>query len=219
VQEWVEGAGSTASIFCLLFYCDGAAGKPLAQSSPGRKLTAYPPGVGSTATCIAAPRQQAQLRGTDRAAERAPSDFAGMGRAWNFKRKRDIQGEFRHHRTHRRAHRLAGRNRRTPVGGQYSDGRAGFRSRSAGRLPAACGVENVAWRTSFKHRAPMGLAPMPVSGSSTATGRAADPMPGVIFLTRSSRSAVLSSVVFSGRILRQPRPHRSFPHGSRRSAA
>jgi hypothetical protein len=46
--------------------------------------------------------------------------------------------------------------------------------------PAACGVENVAWRTSFKHRAPIGLRD---AGIRIVDGywRAADPMPGVIF--------------------------------------
>ena len=87
MQEWVEGPDH--GIYFCLFYCD-AAGKPL-RIFTGRKLSAFPPGVGSTATCIAAPRQQAQLEALTERLTRAVG-FAGMG-GLEFKRN-EITGEF-----------------------------------------------------------------------------------------------------------------------------
>jgi D-aspartate ligase len=58
VQEWVDGPDD--QIFFCLFFCDRS-GQPL-RFFTGRKLSAYPAGVGSTATCIAAPEAHAELK-------------------------------------------------------------------------------------------------------------------------------------------------------------
>jgi D-aspartate ligase len=171
VQEWVEGPDH--SIYFCLFYCD-AAGKPL-RIFTGRKLTAYPPGVGSTATCIAAPRQQAQLEALTERLTRAVG-FAGMG-GLEFKRN-EISGEFVI--IEPTVGRTDWQEEIATLSGVNIPMAALDFARGQPVAPAACGVENVAWRTSFKHRAPMGLRD---AGIRIVDGywRAADPMPGVIF--------------------------------------
>lgn len=57
VQEWVEGPDT--EIFFTLFSCDRA-GKVIGLF-PGRKLACSPPAVGSTAICVAAPEETAEL--------------------------------------------------------------------------------------------------------------------------------------------------------------
>jgi predicted ATP-grasp superfamily ATP-dependent carboligase len=171
VQEWVEGPDH--SIYFCLFYCD-AAGKPL-RIFTGRKLTAYPPGVGSTATCIAAPRQQAQLEAMTERLTRAVG-FAGMG-GLEFKRN-EITGEFVI--IEPTVGRTDWQEEIATLSGVNIPMAALEFARGQVVGPAACGVENVAWRTSFKHRAPIGLRD---AGIRIVDGywRAADPMPGVIF--------------------------------------
>ena len=57
VQEWIEG-GDGDIFFCLQFR--SAANRPLA-SFTGRKIRAWPPQVGGTASCVAAPEADAVL--------------------------------------------------------------------------------------------------------------------------------------------------------------
>jgi D-aspartate ligase len=74
VQEWIEG-GDDAIYFCLQY--TGGDGRSVA-SFTGRKLRAWPPQVGGTASCIAAPEAAAEL---DALTERffAAVGFQGMG--------------------------------------------------------------------------------------------------------------------------------------------
>lgn len=58
VQEWIDGPDS--EITFTLFSCDERGG--LLGSFPGRKLVCSPPGVGSTAVCVAAPEVAEELR-------------------------------------------------------------------------------------------------------------------------------------------------------------
>jgi predicted ATP-grasp superfamily ATP-dependent carboligase len=171
VQEWIEGPDH--GIYFCLFFCD-AAGQPL-RIFTGRKLSAFPPGVGSTATCIAAPNVQAELEAlTVRLTTKVK--FAGMG-GLEFKRnertgafviieptvgRTDWQEEIAT---------LSGVN--IPMAAlAFASGRP--------IGPAACGSATVAWRTSLKHRAPMGLRD---AGIRIVDGywRASDPVPGLIF--------------------------------------
>lgn len=87
VQEWIEG-GDDAIYFCLQYL--GEEGRAVA-SFTGRKLRAWPPQVGGTASCMAAPEAAAQL---DAMTERffAAVGFQGMG---SMEYKRDARdGKF-----------------------------------------------------------------------------------------------------------------------------
>lgn len=57
VQEWIEGADDQI-FFCLQYY--DRAGTPV-RSFTGRKLRSWPPGTGSTASCMPAPESSAIL--------------------------------------------------------------------------------------------------------------------------------------------------------------
>jgi predicted ATP-grasp superfamily ATP-dependent carboligase len=171
VQQWIEGPDH--GIYFCLFFCD-AAGQPL-RIFTGRKLSAFPPGVGSTATCIAAPNVQAQLEAlTVRLTTKVR--FAGMG-GLEFKRN-ERTGEFVI------IEPTVGRTDwqeeiATLSGVNIPMAALAFASgRPVG--PAACGSAAVAWRTSLKHRAPMGLRD---AGIRIVDGywRATDPVPGLIF--------------------------------------
>jgi predicted ATP-grasp superfamily ATP-dependent carboligase len=171
VQQWIEGPDH--GIYFCLFFCD-ADGRPL-RIFTGRKLTAFPPGVGSTATCIAAPNVQAELEAlTARLTTKVK--FAGMG-GLEFKRN-ERTGEFviiepTVGRTdwQEEIATLSGIN--IPMAAwAFASGRP--------VAPAACGAARVAWRTSLKHRAPIGLRD---AGIRIVDGywRATDPLPGMIF--------------------------------------
>lgn len=87
VQEWIEG-GDDAIYFCLQYM--GGEGRPVA-SFTGRKLRAWPPQVGGTASCIAAPEAAAELQAlTERFF--AATGFQGMG-SMEYKRD-DRDGRF-----------------------------------------------------------------------------------------------------------------------------
>jgi predicted ATP-grasp superfamily ATP-dependent carboligase len=58
VQEWIDGPDS--SIYFALFH--GGETAPSSTIFFGRKLAAYPPGLGSTAVCVPAPEAAAVLR-------------------------------------------------------------------------------------------------------------------------------------------------------------
>jgi hypothetical protein len=85
-QEWIEGA-DTALYFCLQYRGAGGA----IASFTGRKLSIWPPDVGATASCIAAPEAHGELqRLTD--AFFAAVAFTGMG---GIEYKRDARsGKF-----------------------------------------------------------------------------------------------------------------------------
>jgi D-aspartate ligase len=171
VQQWIEGPDHGIH-FCL-FFCDST-GQPL-RIFTGRKLSAFPPGVGSTATCIAAPEAQAQLEAlTLRLTTRVK--FAGMG-GLEFKRNQTT-GEF---------------VIIEPTVGR-TDWQEEIATLSGVNIPMAAlafasgqpvhstgrGAATVAWRTSFRHRAPMGLRDAGV-GIVDGYWRATDPLPGLIF--------------------------------------
>lgn len=86
VQEWIDGPDS-AIYFCLMYRgSDGPV-----SSFTGRKLSIWPPGVGTTASCIAAPEAHDQLHRLTEAFFSAVS-FCGMG---SMEYKRDARtGEF-----------------------------------------------------------------------------------------------------------------------------
>ena len=86
VQEWIEGP-DTAIYFCLIYR--GSDG-PVA-SFTGRKLTVWPPAVGTTASCMSAPEAHEELHRLTEAFFAAVS-FVGMG---SMEFKRDARtGEF-----------------------------------------------------------------------------------------------------------------------------
>lgn len=86
VQEWIEG-GDSAIYFCLVYRTSHGT----VSSFTGRKLSIWPPEVGTTASCMAAPEAHAELRAlTDSFFERMA--FVGMG-SMEFKRD-DRSGRF-----------------------------------------------------------------------------------------------------------------------------
>jgi D-aspartate ligase len=171
VQQWVDGADH--DIYFCLFFCDPS-GRPL-RFFTGRKLSAFPAGVGSTATCIAAPEAHEQLEAlTVRLTTRVR--YAGMG---GLEFKRDAKtGEFfiiepTVGRTdwQEEIATLSGAN--IPMAALlYATGQSvPHIDRTSGR---------VAWRTSLRHRSPAGLRD---AGVRIADGywRANDPIPGLVF--------------------------------------
>jgi predicted ATP-grasp superfamily ATP-dependent carboligase len=58
VQEWIDGPDG--NIYFALFHC--GLSPPSRSIFFGRKIAAYPPGVGSTAVCVAAPEGEDLLR-------------------------------------------------------------------------------------------------------------------------------------------------------------
>jgi predicted ATP-grasp superfamily ATP-dependent carboligase len=87
VQEWIPGSDSDI-YFCLQYI--GADGADVA-SFVGRKLRSWPPRIGGTASCIAAPEHGAELTGLTRDFFSAVG-FVGMG---SMEYKRDCSdGRF-----------------------------------------------------------------------------------------------------------------------------
>jgi predicted ATP-grasp superfamily ATP-dependent carboligase len=84
VQEWIEGP-DTELYFCLLYR--SAAGSTLC-SFVGRKLSVWPPDVGLTASCVAAPEAREELVFLTESFFRQVS-FYGMG---GIEFKRDVHG-------------------------------------------------------------------------------------------------------------------------------
>jgi D-aspartate ligase len=171
VQQWVDGPDD--EIFFCLFFCD-LYGQPL-RFFTGRKLSAYPAGVGSTATCIAAPEAHAELKAlTVRLT--SMTRYAGIG---GLEFKRDSKtGEF---------------IIIEPTVGR-TDWQEEIATLSGVNIPAAAwmyamgrSIEPVetasigsAWRTSLKHRSPPALRK---TNLRIVDGywRANDPIPGLIF--------------------------------------
>lgn len=171
VQEWVDGPDD--QIFFCLFFCD-LFGQPL-RFFTGRKLSAYPAGVGSTATCIAAPEAHAELKALTVRLTRM-TRYAGIG---GLEFKRDARtGEF---------------IIIEPTVGR-TDWQEEIAALSGVNIPAAAWMHAMgrsieplettwarfAWRTSLKHRSPSALR----KGNLTIIDgywRADDPIPGLIF--------------------------------------
>ncbi|OYU65088.1 MAG: FAD-dependent oxidoreductase, partial [Burkholderiales bacterium PBB5] len=87
VQEWIQG-GDDSIFFCLQYM--GSDGAP-AASFTGRKLRAWPPQVGGTASCMSAPEHHAELSAMTAQFFRAVG-FEGMG---SMEYKRDARdGRF-----------------------------------------------------------------------------------------------------------------------------
>jgi len=171
VQQWIEGPDH--GIYFCLFFCDST-GQPL-RIFTGRKLSAFPPGVGSTATCVAAPEARAELEAlTVRLTTKV--SFAGMG-GLEFKRDENtgvfviIEPTVGRTDWQEEIATLSGANIPMAAVAFASGQPVG---------PVAAGSEAIAWRTSLKHRAPMGLRD---AGIKIVDGywRAADPIPGLIF--------------------------------------
>src|SRR3954453_2159954 len=171
VQQWVDGPDD--KIFFCLFFCD-LSGQPL-RFFTGRKLSAYPAGVGSTATCIAAPQAHAELKAlTVRLT--SMTRYAGIG---GLEFKRDARtGEF---------------IIIEPTVG-LTDWQEEIATLSGINIPAAAWMHAVgrsiepvetasmrsAWRTSLKHRSPPALRK---ANLRIVDGywRAEDPVSGLIF--------------------------------------
>lgn len=171
VQEWVEG--SDCEIYFCLFFCDEA-GRPL-RIFTGRKLSAFPPQVGSTAICIAAPDMRTQLEAlTERLTTRI--QFSGIG---GLEFKRDVKtGAF---------------VIIEPTVGR-TDWQEEIATLSGINIPQAAVLyasnqtigqtayndAGIAWRTSLRHRLPGDLHG---AGRRIVDGywRVSDPMPGLIF--------------------------------------
>jgi D-aspartate ligase len=171
VQQWVDGPD--CEIYFCLFFCDPS-GQPL-RSFTGRKLSAYPPGVGSTATCIAAPEAHEELEAIT-ARLTAMTEYAGLG---GVEFKRDAKtGKF---------------VIIEPTVGR-TDWQEEIASLSGANIPMAAFLHatgqpvprldatpgQVAWRTSLKHRAPASLLAANVK-ISDGYWRASDPLPGMVF--------------------------------------
>jgi predicted ATP-grasp superfamily ATP-dependent carboligase len=171
VQEWIDGPDH--DIYFCLFFCDPS-GRPL-RFFTGRKLSAYPPEVGSTATCIAAPEAHDELEAlTIRLT--TGTRYAGMG-GLEFKRNART-GEF---------------IIIEPTVGR-TDWQEEIATLSGANIPMAAWLYEtgqpipridktpvrVAWRTSLKHRAPASLRKANVR-IADGYWRASDPIPGLIF--------------------------------------
>jgi predicted ATP-grasp superfamily ATP-dependent carboligase len=84
VQEWIDGPDG--NIYFALFHC--GLSPPSRSIFFGRKIAAYPPGVGSTAVCVAAPEGQQLLRPlTERFLD--VSQYEGLG---SVEYKWDVRG-------------------------------------------------------------------------------------------------------------------------------
>lgn len=171
VQQWVEGPDD--SIYFCLFYCDET-GLPL-QIFTGRKLSAYPPGVGSTVTCIAAPEAHAQLT---EITTRLTSliRFSGIG-GLEFKRDERSGTFFIIEPT---VGRTDWQEEIATLSGVNIPLAAYFHVTGRPISTVSFGCQAVVWRTSFKHRIPASLRD---SGVPIIDGywRVNDPIPGLIF--------------------------------------
>ncbi|HEV7218771.1 MAG TPA: NAD(P)-binding domain-containing protein [Terriglobales bacterium] len=172
VQEWIEGDDS--DIYFSLFVCSSE-GEVLA-SFAGRKLVCFPPAVGITAVCAAAPEMDEELaRLTWQFAKRV--GYKGIG-SLEFKKDRrtgrlliieptvgriDWQEEIAT---------LCGVN--IPL--------IAYRAETTG-IPvreSATPTSGMLWRSSVLHRLPAGIAPQ---GASLRDGyfRLNDPLPGLYY--------------------------------------
>ncbi|KXU84315.1 carboxylate--amine ligase [Paraburkholderia monticola] len=169
VQEWIEGPDS--NIFFTMFY-RGEGGKVISMFT-GRKMLSYPPCVGNTAICVAAPEAREALEPlTTKFIER--SGFDGMGSIeykWDDNYKQFIMVEPTVGRTdwQEEIATLAGVN--IPL--------AAFRHElGLPPIPNRTTTVPVAWRASFADRPPSDLLP---PGTKVFDGyfRWSDPFPAL----------------------------------------
>jgi predicted ATP-grasp superfamily ATP-dependent carboligase len=171
VQQWVDGPDN--QIFFCLFFCD-LSGQPL-RFFTGRKLSAYPAGVGSTATCIAAPEAHAELKAlTVRLT--SMTRYAGIG---GLEFKRDAKtGEFII--IEPTVGRTDWQEEIATLSGVNIPAAAWMHAMGRSIEPAETAAIGSAWRTSLKHRSPSALRK---ANLRIVDGywRADDPIPGLIF--------------------------------------
>lgn len=171
VQEWIDGPD--AEIFFSLFSCDRHSN--LNGIFSGRKLVCFPPGIGSTAVCVAAPEASAELNALV-SNFIASVKYRGLG-SLEFKRdsktgrfmiieptvgRTDWQEEIAT---------LCGVN--LPLLTYWAE---------LGRPLAVTDgmVKPVAWRSSIEHRIPVGAFQ---AGTSVVDGafRLSDPLPAIYY--------------------------------------
>jgi D-aspartate ligase len=171
VQEWVDGPDD--QIFFCLFFCD-LFGQPL-RFFTGRKLSAYPAGVGSTATCIAAPEAHAELKAlTVRLT--SMTRYAGIG---GLEFKRDARtGEFII--IEPTVGRTDWQEEIATLSGVNIPVAAWMHAMGRSIEPVDTASVGSAWRTSLKHRSPARLREANVR-IVDGYWRANDPIPGLIF--------------------------------------
>jgi D-aspartate ligase len=171
VQEWVDGPDN--QIFFCLFFCD-LSGRPL-RFFTGRKLSAYPAGVGSTATCIAAPEAHAELKAlTVRLT--SMTRYAGIG---GLEFKRDARtGEFII--IEPTVGRTDWQEEIATLSGVNIPVAAWMHAVGQSIEPVETGSIKSAWRTSLKHRSPPALRKAKLK-IVDGYWRASDPIPGLIF--------------------------------------
>jgi D-aspartate ligase len=174
VQEWISGPDS--SIYFSLFH----SGKDPAAVSifHGRKVSSYPPGIGSTAVCMAAPEAAEALRPlTERFL--ALTDYEGLGSLefkWDARACRFVIIEPTVGRTDWQEEIAALSGVNLPLSAY----------RHAAGLPhlAPAGATHpVAWRESFRHRGRMTELP---AGIQIYDGywRSNDPLPAVVYYSK-----------------------------------
>jgi predicted ATP-grasp superfamily ATP-dependent carboligase len=171
VQEWVDGPDD--EIFFCLFFCDSS-GQPLLFFT-GRKLSAFPAGVGSTATCIAAPEAHAELKAlTVRLT--SMTGYAGIG---GLEFKRDARtGEFMI--IEPTVGRTDWQEEIATLSGVNIPAAAWMHATGRSVEPGDTASIGPAWRTSLKHRSPARLRKANVR-IVDGYWRADDPIPGLIF--------------------------------------
>jgi predicted ATP-grasp superfamily ATP-dependent carboligase len=171
VQQWVDGPDD--QIFFCLFFCD-LSGQPL-RFFTGRKLSAFPAGVGSTATCIAAPEAHAELKAlTVRLTSK--TRYAGIG-GLEFKRDAGT-GEFII--IEPTVGRTDWQEEIATLSGVNIPAAAWMHAMAQSIEPAETGAIGPAWRTSLKHRSPPTLRKANIR-IVDGYWRASDPIPGLIF--------------------------------------
>jgi D-aspartate ligase len=171
VQQWVDGPDD--QIFFCLFFCD-LSGQPL-RFFTGRKLSAYPAGVGSTATCIAAPEAHAELK-TLTIRLTTTTRYAGIG---GLEFKRDARtGEFII--IEPTVGRTDWQEEIATLSGVNIPAAAWMHAMGRPIEPVQTASTGSAWRTSLKHRSPPALRK---ANLRIVDGywRAEDPVPGLIF--------------------------------------
>ncbi|WER50226.1 carboxylate--amine ligase [Cupriavidus sp. WKF15] len=168
-QEWIEGTQS--NIYFTLFY-RGRNGMTAAAFT-GRKLACWPPDVGSTAVCVAAPEAHAEL-------ERITLDFArcagfeGMGSMeykWDDNHRRFVMIEPT-------VGRIDWQEEIATLCGVNIPLAAYRHELGLPELPAVAASPPAVWRATFIRRAPAGLVPL---DARTFDGyfRWDDPLPAI----------------------------------------
>ncbi len=176
-QEWIEGPDS--EIYFALFYCGAA---PASRKIFfGRKIAAYPPGLGSTAICVPAPEAAAPLRPlTEKFL--AVSEYQGLGSLefkWDARARRFVIVEPTVGRTDWQEEIATLNGLNLPLI-TYCD-ELGLPA------PPERGADAVAWRESFLHVGRGSSVAMP---TYDGYWRSDDPLPlFAFFLELASRSA------------------------------